>query len=901
MGTHKNTLQSQEKSPNLSNGGSLSDAVTNPLSLTKSNDNSNDNLNINLNNSSPYNSLRKKKISTYPPGKAKLLWTKSKVYIHLTKNKSDNISGFLSLIKVYPTSINNEILLTWFPESTLSNSNDRAIFESCDLYINLNQYKSNYNSNNHDNHNFPNSFNTNKKKVFFINSSILQSMGAYSFQTPLSNIFSIQARVPSLGWWWGSIIINSRSQFDTFPILFFHDDESISTQKEQKFKNKDFNPFSSNNEGQLFWGGDQFFTILKKYILVERSSLDSSFFLINPNSDDLNYTKLVTTDYKSINKNDPNNQGANNNNINESIEKIRHTLQNISVNKIVTSAKWTILESLARVSMLAKSKVDELVEENPKVKALLNKPEVVKINNDFDTARVYLAKWALAISEQAEKNKIDLILDKNYQNLLNKELGGNFSNLSIQEISKIHRRKEISPVEWSSFFDSNGNLILTVNEVKERIFHGGLNETIRSQAWLFLLDVVPWDSSTFERNQIIKSLRSDYQHYLNLWKIDIEEKQKDEYWVDQKFRIEKDINRTDRDLSLYKNPKKSSTQKDKQNQSHNKDENNDNDNDNDNDHNDNDDEEHNISNIKNEHLKNLREILITYNEYNQNLGYVQGMTDLLSPLYYIFQDNALSFWCFAKFMERMERNFVRDQSGMKNQMLVLTELVQFMLPELYLHLEKCDSNQLFFFFRMLLVWFKREFEFNDTLRLWEIFWTDYYTSEFHLFFALSILSKHEVIIKRHLRQFDEVLRYINDLALTMDINDLLIRSELLFLRFRRMIEIIDRENDMKERAKMYKVPNESEVETEVETETELENDINNASTSNNINPRINRINANRISKTKTFKPSEQKKPNESTSDKKNKNYKISESLRALLSKEIVVQKEVEREPGMGGG
>ena len=63
----------------------------------------------------------------------------------------------------------------------------------------------------------------------------------------------------------------------------------------------------------------------------------------------------------------------------------------------------------------------------------------------------------------------------------------------------------------------------------------------------------------------------------------------------------------------------------------------------------------------------MREILLTFNEYNENLGYVQGMTDLLSPLYVIIQDEVLVFWAFANFMERMERNFVRDQTGMKNK------------------------------------------------------------------------------------------------------------------------------------------------------------------------------------------------------------------------------------------
>lgn len=96
---------------------------------------------------------------------------------------------------------------------------------------------------------------------------------------------------------------------------------------------------------------------------------------------------------------------------------------------------------------------------------------------------------------------------------------------------------------------------------------------------------------------------------------------------------------------------------------------------------------------------------------------------------------------------------------------------------------------------MLLVWFKREFIWDDVLRLWEILWTDYYSSQFHLFFALAILQKNEKIIVNHLRQFDEVLKYINDLSMTYKLNDLLTRSELLFLKFRKMVEIIDRSSE----------------------------------------------------------------------------------------------------------
>jgi hypothetical protein len=155
----------------------------------------------------------------------------------------------------------------------------------------------------------------------------------------------------------------------------------------------------------------------------------------------------------------------------------------------------------------------------------------------------------------------------------------------------------------------------------------------------------------------------------------------------------------------------------------------------------------------------MKDMLLTYNEYNRDLGYVQGMSDLLAPIYAVMQDDAIAFWGFQHFMDRMERNFLRDQSGMRKQLLTLDHLVQLMDPKLYLHLQSADSTNFFFFFRMLLVWFKREFAWADVLRLWEGLWTDYLSSNFHLFIALAILEKHRDVIMEHLKHFDEVLKY----------------------------------------------------------------------------------------------------------------------------------------------
>lgn len=205
-------------------------------------------------------------------------------------------------------------------------------------------------------------------------------------------------------------------------------------------------------------------------------------------------------------------------------------------------------------------------------------------------------------------------------------------------------------------------------------------------------------------------------------------------------------------------------------------------------------------------------MLLTYNEYNKTLGYVQGMSDLLSPIYAVLQDDAVAFWAFVGFMERMERNFLRDQSGMRLQLLTLDQLVQLMDPKLYLHLQSADSTNFFFFFRFLLVWYKREFEWDDVLRLWEGLWTDYLSSNFHLFIALAILEKHRDIIMTHLQHFDEVLKYsksgltvwrplyltifflVNDLSNEIDLDSTLVRAESLFRRFQRTVEAIDRKS-----------------------------------------------------------------------------------------------------------
>lgn len=681
-----------------------------------------------------------------------LIYAKSKAYLHPTTSKKDNVAGFLSLSRPGGALTNKDLLLSFTPETMLSLEETKVYLE-VDLGEELAEEMEALL--------LGGKKRAKKLKVHAVSRPPAHLSMGYGFSVELSYVYLIQFRTPSLGWWYGLIIVHTRSG-EKLPIVFFHDDESPLTLQRQKVKNQRFDPFGE--DGDMFWGGQDFLRVLGTLIHVEKSTVEPSVYLVEPTSADLkNFAPFAAPSAVETKPAEP--------------------FKLPDVNKMIATAKWKVLETVATFTQRTRNQVKDIVDEHVPdvvVRLLLNKPEVIKISNDFDSARVYLAKWAAQVKEEAEQSQRKFMLEEGVYARINKELGADGKLLTPEEVSNASRRKPVSLVEWNGFFDHRGCLSLTPDEVKNRIFHGGLEEDVRKLAWPFLLGVFPWTSSEHDREVLHESLQSGYADYKRRW-VEDDAKRHTEFWKDQKVRIEKDIHRNDRHLEIFQSKKPQNTDAERELSPETPDE----------------DEEWDLANITNVHLFRMREILLTFNEYNVNLGYVQGMTDLLLPVYVVFQDEVMAFWGFVGFMDRMERNFVRDQSGMKRQMLVLNELVQFMLPDLFRHLDKCESTDLFFFFRMLLVWFKREFDWASVNNLWEVLWTDYYSSQYHLFLALAVLSDNERIIKQNLRRFDEVLKYMNELLGRMNLHDLLVRAELLFLRFRRMVDLIDRENTLK--------------------------------------------------------------------------------------------------------
>lgn len=388
--------------------------------------------------------------------------------------------------------------------------------------------------------------------------------------------------------------------------------------------------------------------------------------------------------------------------------------------KALRDVRWTLLERLSRITQYTQDTAASVLSSSRPILPFLNgtKPSAAAAQsttaNEYQMASQYLARYGSSSVSQ------DYHLVDDTDGLLHgmPELCGP---------TPIHtRRPPISPEEWINCFDHEGKLSIPVADMNQLIFQGGLDSDIRIEAWKFLLGIYPWHSTFDEREAIRRSRAEAYYTIKSKW-FDNTEIRNTKHFQDEKHRIDKDVHRTDRNQEAFLG-----------------------------------DELPNPDPLMavgtNHNLEIMKDILVTYNFRNTDLGYVQGMSDLLAPLFVAMGDEPMAFWGFSLFMDRVESNFFMDQSGMHGQLKMLDALIQFMDPVLYKRLEETETNNLFFCFRWLLVWFKREFEWEDVIRLWEVLWTNHLSDKFILFVALAVIDAHRKTILEDLTQFDEVLR-----------------------------------------------------------------------------------------------------------------------------------------------
>lgn len=288
-----------------------------------------------------------------------------------------------------------------------------------------------------------------------------------------------------------------------------------------------------------------------------------------------------------------------------------------------------------------------------------------------------------------------------------------------------------------------------VETLKKIIFHGGIQAEVRPIIWKLLLHYDLWEDTHVQREDRRSRKTDDYFRMKRQW-LSFSEQQENNFsdYRDRKCQIEKDVKRTDRNLEYFEGE-------------------------------------------DNPNLIKLQNILMTYIMYNFDLGYVQGMSDLLAPILMLMENEEDAFWCFVGFMDKVFHNFDIDQAGMKRQLKDVNSLLAYTSPKLYNYFVEHQSENMYFCFRWLLVWFKREFSNQDILSLWEVLFTDLPCKNFHLFIALAILDEESFIFMENNFEFNEILKHINELSGNIDLNKILTKAEAIYIQVKNSTKLTD--------------------------------------------------------------------------------------------------------------
>ncbi|KAF8522304.1 RabGAP/TBC [Hysterangium stoloniferum] len=718
------------------------------------------------------------------PATHRLLYSKSKVYVNPTPYARDNIPGFVAVVK--KEGFNPSYLLAWIPEGLLGEKGP----DEWNKFMKVERKTA-----------------IDEEEDAVLIDPPVSKPEYYAFSVPLSSVYSLIVIPPTLSSWHGTVTINLIYE-SSLPTLHFHDEESHSLHL----------PAPSNLPGtyppsylplpsRSSWGGESLISSLRPYGNILRSNLDSTLFLVDPSRADIETHSVVlfaddAVDSILSSSSSPIPVHRRPKPISSSSigTRRRTSVLHASLASSQTSSS-SLLQSFSNITRATRHAAQQILS-HPLAKPIVpHLPDpvrsLVNVNGEwsswvekgglgeFESARVYLAKWARIVAEEGERSRMREALpstsgtaavedDSETSSLGIFELIHSTSNLPIPRSTR-NTRHPVDKAQWEAWFAKDGRPKVKEDEMKAEVFRRGISPDVRAKVWPYILGILPWDASTGQREQCWEEKRKRYYELYDQW-CGVDEVFNRDDVIEERHRIDVDCRRTDRSQPLFASQPSSAIPEHHRSPSMSP-----------------NTDDIGAQSPANEHVERLAAVLLTYNFYEQELGYVQGMSDLCAPIYIVMSgDQEMTFWCFVQLMERMKQNFLRDQSGMKKQLLTLQQLLAVMDPQLYRHLESVDGLNLFFCFRWVLIAFKREFVFDDVLRLWEVLWTDYYSSQFVLFVTLAVLESHRDVILRYLVEFDEILKYCNELSMTIELESTVAQAEVLYLSFAQLVADIDR-------------------------------------------------------------------------------------------------------------
>ncbi|KAF6264666.1 rab-GTPase-TBC domain-containing protein [Scenedesmus sp. NREL 46B-D3] len=130
-----------------------------------------------------------------------------------------------------------------------------------------------------------------------------------------------------------------------------------------------------------------------------------------------------------------------------------------------------------------------------------------------------------------------------------------------------------------------------------------------------------------------------------------------------------------------------------------------------------------------QHRREMKRCLFMYAKLNPGLRYIQGMNELLAPLYYLARyAEADAFYCFVDLISEFRDHFCQQldnsSSGIKATIGKLVALLQVHDAELAAHLAQQKVDPQFFAFRWITLLLTQEFSFPDAVRIWDTLLAD---------------------------------------------------------------------------------------------------------------------------------------------------------------------------------
>ncbi|XP_017780993.1 PREDICTED: TBC1 domain family member 25 isoform X1 [Nicrophorus vespilloides] len=241
-------------------------------------------------------------------------------------------------------------------------------------------------------------------------------------------------------------------------------------------------------------------------------------------------------------------------------------------------------------------------------------------------------------------------------------------------------RPPLSDTEFRRFLDPVGQILHT-KELRSVIYLGGIDHSLRKVVWKFILNVYPDGMTGKERMDYIKRKAAEYMGLKESWKKAIAQGPVVGELAYTTGMVRKDVLRTDRHHPFY------------------------------------------AGSDDNQNIAALFNILTTYALNHPKVSYCQGMSDLASPLLVTMGDESHAYICFCALMQRLHMNFMIDGIAMTQKFTHLAEGLLFYDPEFYNYLKIHQADDLLFCYRWLLLEMKREFAFDDSLRMLEVLWS----------------------------------------------------------------------------------------------------------------------------------------------------------------------------------